>query len=62
MQPSNIEKVTRGNRVFLSFKMMVSAIIIFLLVINLFPVKTIEQKSFFNQKRPLVIAHQAGSC
>lgn len=39
---------------------MVSAIVIFLLVINLFPVKPIKQKSFFNHNRPLVIAHQGG--
>ncbi|MFS0779361.1 glycerophosphodiester phosphodiesterase [Neobacillus sp. 3P2-tot-E-2] len=60
MQHATIEKTRRKKTVFLTLKMMVSAIIIFLLVTNLFPVKPIKQKSFFNHNRPLVIAHQGG--
>ena len=60
MHQVTVEKVKRQNRVVLSLKMIVSAIIIFLLVINLFPVKQIKQKDFFNHNRPLVIAHQGG--
>lgn len=60
MQHVTIEKTRRKKTVLLSFKMIVSAIVIFLFVINLFPVKPIKQKSFFNHNRPLVIAHQGG--
>ena len=60
MQHVTVEKVKRENKVLLSLKMIVAAIFIFLLVINLFPVKQIKQKAFFNHNRPLVIAHQGG--
>lgn len=60
MQHVTIEKTRRKKTVLLSLKMIVAAIVIFLLVINLFPVKQIKQKSFFNHNRPLVIAHQGG--
>src|SRR4051812_10150915 len=60
MQYTPVEKVTKKNRVLLSIKIIVSAVTIFLLVINFFPVKAIEQKNFFNHNRPLVIAHQGG--
>jgi glycerophosphoryl diester phosphodiesterase len=60
MQHATVEKVKRKNTVFLSLKLIVSAILILLVVINLFPVKPIKQKSFFNHNRPLVIAHQGG--
>ena len=60
MQYSPVEKVTKKNRVLLSLKIIVSAVTIFLLVINFFPVKAIEQRNFFNHNRPLVIAHQGG--
>lgn len=60
MHHVTIEKTRRKKTVLLSLKMIVAAIVIFLLVINLFPVKQIKQKSFFNHNRPLVIAHQGG--
>ncbi|WP_052427669.1 glycerophosphodiester phosphodiesterase [Neobacillus niacini] len=60
MQHVTIEKTRRKKTVLLSLKMIVSALFIFLLVINFFPVKQIKQKSFFNHNRPLVIAHQGG--
>lgn len=60
MQHVTIEKTRRKKTVLLSLKMIVAAIVIFLLVINLFPVKQIKEKSFFNHNRPLVIAHQGG--
>ncbi|WHY01610.1 glycerophosphodiester phosphodiesterase [Neobacillus sp. DY30] len=60
MQHVTIEKTKRKKRVLLSFKMLAATIVIFLLVINLFSVKPIKQKSFFNHNRPLVIAHQGG--
>lgn len=60
MQQVTLEKTRRKKTVQLSLFMIVSAILIFLLVINLFPVKQIKQKIFFNHSRPLVIAHQGG--
>ncbi|WP_419954186.1 glycerophosphodiester phosphodiesterase [Neobacillus niacini] len=60
MQHVTLEKTRRKKKVLLSLKMTVAAIVIFLFVINLFPVKQIEQKNFFNHNRPLVIAHQGG--
>jgi glycerophosphoryl diester phosphodiesterase len=60
MQHATVVKTKRKRKVLLSLNMIVSAIVIFLLVINLFPVKPIKQKSFFNHNRPLVIAHQGG--
>jgi glycerophosphoryl diester phosphodiesterase len=60
MQHVTIEKAKRKKTVILSLKLIISAVLIFLLVINLFPVKPIKQKSFFNHDRPLVIAHQGG--
>ncbi len=60
MQYATVERVRKRNKVILSVKMIVAAFCIFLLVINLFPVKQIKQKKFFNHTRPLVIAHQGG--
>ena len=60
MQHVTVKKARRKNTIFLSLKLIVSALLIILLVINLFPVKQIKQKSFFNHTRPLVIAHQGG--
>ncbi|NWQ40647.1 glycerophosphodiester phosphodiesterase [Bacillus sp. EB106-08-02-XG196] len=60
MQHVTVEKARRKNTIFLSLKLIASALLIFLLVINLFPVKQIKQKSFFNHNRPMVIAHQGG--
>jgi glycerophosphoryl diester phosphodiesterase len=60
MQYATVERVRKRNKVILSVKMIVAAFCIFLLVINLFPVKQIKQKEFFKHTRPLVIAHQGG--
>jgi glycerophosphoryl diester phosphodiesterase len=60
MQHVTIEKGKKRKTVILSLKLIITAILIFLLVINLFPVKPIQQKSFFDYNRPLVIAHQGG--
>ena len=60
MQPVTVVKQRRKTTIILSIKLIVSALLIFLLVVNLFPVKQIKQKSFFNHTRPLVIAHQGG--
>jgi glycerophosphoryl diester phosphodiesterase len=60
MQQITVKKTRKRHTLFLSLKLVVSAIVIFLLVINLFPVKQIKQKSFFKHNRPLVIAHQGG--
>jgi len=60
MQHVPIEKGKKKKTVTLSLKLIITVILIFLLVINLFPVKTIQQKSFFDHERPLVIAHQGG--
>ncbi|MCM3693824.1 glycerophosphodiester phosphodiesterase [Neobacillus niacini] len=60
MQEITVKKTRKRHTLFLSLKLVVSAIVIFLLVINLFPVKQIKQKSFFKHNRPLVIAHQGG--
>lgn len=60
MQHVTIEKGKKKKTVILFLKLIITAILIFLLVINLFPVKPIQQKSFFDYNRPLVIAHQGG--
>jgi glycerophosphoryl diester phosphodiesterase len=60
MQHATVVKTRRKKTVLLSLKMIVSAFVIFLLVINLFPVKPIKEKNFFIHNRPLVIAHQGG--
>jgi glycerophosphoryl diester phosphodiesterase len=60
MQHVTIEEGKKKKTVILSLKLIITAILIFLLVINLFPVKPIQQKSFFDYNRPLVIAHQGG--
>ncbi|MBY0148503.1 glycerophosphodiester phosphodiesterase [Neobacillus niacini] len=60
MQYVTLEKGKKKKTVILSLKLIITAILIFLLVINLFPVKPIQQKSFFDYNRPLVIAHQGG--
>lgn len=57
MQTITVHKKNRRNLV---LKILLSAIIIFLLIVNLFPAKQIEEKSFFNNDGPLVIAHQGG--
>jgi glycerophosphoryl diester phosphodiesterase len=58
MQPVVEQK--RKSRGFLVLTIIVSAALISLLLINFFPVKAIESKSFFENDRPLVIAHQGG--
>ncbi|MDF2858965.1 MAG: glycerophosphodiester phosphodiesterase [Neobacillus sp.] len=58
MQP--VTKQRRKSRGFLILTMIVSAALIFLLLINFFPVSTIDSKGFFENNRPLVIAHQGG--
>jgi glycerophosphoryl diester phosphodiesterase len=60
MQHVTIDKGKKKKTVILSLKLVISAVLIFLLVINWFPVKPIKQKNFFNHDRPLVIAHQGG--
>ncbi|MFP7299199.1 glycerophosphodiester phosphodiesterase [Neobacillus niacini] len=60
MQQVPVKRTRKKHTFFLSMKLILSAILIFLVVINLFPVKQIKQKSFFNHERPLVIAHQGG--
>lgn len=57
MQPVTVPKKKRR---YLVLKIFLSALVIFLLIVNLFPVKQIEEKSFFKVDRPLVIAHQGG--
>jgi glycerophosphoryl diester phosphodiesterase len=58
MQP--VVKQKRKSRGLLILTIIVSAALIFLLLINFFPVKAIESKSFFKNDRTLVIAHQGG--
>jgi glycerophosphoryl diester phosphodiesterase len=58
MQP--VIKQRRKSRGFLVLTLIVSAALIFLLLINFFPVSTIDSKGFFENNRPLVIAHQGG--
>ena len=60
MQHVIIEKTRKKSKALLFLKIIFFALLIFLLVVNLFPVKQIKQKSFFNHDRPLVIAHQGG--
>lgn len=57
MQPVTVHKKKRN---YLVLKIFLSALIIFLLIVNLFPVKQIEEKSFFKNDGPMVIAHQGG--
>lgn len=60
MQYVTVEKTRGKKKVLLSLKIIISSLLIFLLVINFFPVKQIKKKSFFAHTRPLVIAHQGG--
>jgi glycerophosphoryl diester phosphodiesterase len=60
MQHVIIEKTRKKRKAMLFLKIIFFALLIFLLVVNLFPVKQIKQKGFFNHDRPLVIAHQGG--
>jgi glycerophosphoryl diester phosphodiesterase len=60
MQHAIIEKTGKKRKAMLFLKIIFFALLIFLLVVNLFPVKQIKQKGFFNHDRPLVIAHQGG--
>jgi glycerophosphoryl diester phosphodiesterase len=60
MQHVIIEKTRKKRKAMLFLKLIFFALLIFLLVVNLFPVKQIKQKAFFTHDRPLVIAHQGG--
>nr|WP_263323259.1 glycerophosphodiester phosphodiesterase [Neobacillus sp. Marseille-Q6967] len=60
MQPVPVKRMQKRKRIFLVLKMVLSALLVFLLIVNLFPVKKIQEKSFFQNHRPLVIAHQGG--
>lgn len=60
MQHVTVVKARKKNKVMLFLKIIFFALLIFFLVVNLFPVKQIKQKAFFDHDRPLVIAHQGG--
>lgn len=61
MQQVVIEKTTKKKkRLVKALLYIVPAILIFLSAVNFIPVKQINQKSFFKNNRPLVIAHQGG--
>ena len=55
-----IEKTLKKKRSLIVLKILIPIFLIFLLVVNFFPVKEINQKDFFANSRPLVIAHQGG--
>lgn len=55
-----IEKIQKKKRSLLVLKFIIPTLLVFLLVVNFFPVKEIKQKSFFKNNRPMVIAHQGG--
>jgi glycerophosphoryl diester phosphodiesterase len=56
-----IEKIPQKKKRSLQvFKYLIPGIVIFLLAINFVPVDQINQKEFFKNNRPLVIAHQGG--
>lgn len=57
MQPVTVPK---NKRRYLVLKILLSVLVIFLLIVNFFPVKQIEEKNFFKNDRPMVIAHQGG--
>ncbi len=58
MQP--VVKQKKKRRWFLVLTIIVSVALIFLLLINFFPVKPIEGKSFFENDRPVGNSHQGG--
>jgi glycerophosphoryl diester phosphodiesterase len=58
MPQITLEKRLKKKQSLKVLKLIVSTLLVFLLVVNLFPVKEIEQKNFFKNDRPLVIAHQ----
>ncbi|MFP5112347.1 glycerophosphodiester phosphodiesterase [Bacillaceae bacterium C204] len=61
MEPVIIEKsLTRKKRSLQVFKYLITVLVIFLVAINFVPVKKIDEKDFFKNNRPLVIAHQGG--
>ncbi len=61
MEQVIIEKIPKKKKRSLQvFKYLIPGIVIFLLAINFMPVKQINQKEFFKNNRPLVIAHQGG--
>ncbi|WP_066069616.1 glycerophosphodiester phosphodiesterase [Neobacillus soli] len=60
MQQVTIEKPLKKKRGLQVFIYLISAILISLAAINFVPVKQINEKSFFKNDRPLVIAHQGG--
>jgi glycerophosphoryl diester phosphodiesterase len=60
MQHVPIEQTKKKRRSLQVLMIILPAILVFLLVINLFPVKQIKEKEFFKNDRPMVIAHQGG--
>jgi glycerophosphoryl diester phosphodiesterase len=60
MQQVTIGKIPKRKRSLQVLKFIIPIILVFLLVINFFPVKEIKQKAYFKNNRPLVIAHQGG--
>ena len=60
MQQVTLEKTRKRRRLAAVIKFLIPLLILFLLGINFVPVKKINEKSFFQNDRPLVIAHQGG--
>lgn len=60
MQQVSLEKPKKRKLLLQLIKYLFTALIIFLLVINFIPVSKIEEKPFFHNDRPMVIAHQGG--
>ncbi|WP_251555452.1 glycerophosphodiester phosphodiesterase [Neobacillus muris] len=60
MQQVTLEKPRKRRRLAAVIKFLIPLLILFLLGINFVPVKKINEKSFFQNDRPLVIAHQGG--
>lgn len=61
MKPVLIERIPkRKKRGLQVFKYLIPVLVLFLVAINFTPVKKIDEKDFFKNNRPLVIAHQGG--
>lgn len=60
MQQVTITKTKKKGRLLKVPKYLLPVIIVFLLAVNFIPVKQVKEKSFFQNDRPLVIAHQGG--
>lgn len=58
MAQITIEKTKRRSVKFL--KILIPALLLFLLAVNFLPVQPIKEKPFFKNNRPLVVAHQGG--